>query len=515
MNRYVSVAEMIRIEQASDRAGYTYPMMMEAAGKDLAESTINAYSQVDNCRVIALVGKGNNGGDALIALKYLIEAGWQATCFLIADLGEKEHLKAAKNKGCGVINYWDENGLDKILNLIEDTDVIIDGLLGTGFKLPMKGLFPAVLDAVRTKIRSMDKAPKVVAVDCPSGVECDSGKVSEYTIKADLTVCMAAYKHGMLKFPAFDYLGSVDIVDIGLPEDLEEWLEIKRYVPNLEDIKKILPSRPEDSHKGTFGTLLIAAGSVNYSGAAWLAGNAAYRSGVGLVTLAVPESIYPILAKEFPEATWIPLPEEEGCISEKGADLLLKQLGKASAILIGPGFGTLGTSGEFIKNFIANINSILMIVDADGLRLLCRIKDWHKLLPAGSVLTPHPGEMSELTGLPIDEIQANRVKVAEKYTKQWGHVVVLKGAFTVIASPLSETMIIPFASSALATAGTGDVLAGLIAGFIAQGVKPFQAAYLGVGIHAQAGIDAAKEIGSSAGVMAGDLIPQIPKLLNK
>jgi NAD(P)H-hydrate epimerase len=326
----------------------------------------------------------------------------------------------------------------------------------------------------------------------------------------------------MLKFPAYEYLGIVDVVDIGLPEDLEEWRNIRRYVPNFEDIKKVMPSRPEDSHKGTFGTLLIAAGSVNYSGATWLSGKAAYRSGAGMVTLAVPESIFPILAKEFPEATWIPLPEEEGCISEKGVDLLLQKLGKVSAILIGPGFGTLGTgfgtlgtSGDFIKNTIANIESIPMIVDADGLRLLGRIKDWHKLLPTGSVLTPHLGEMSELTGLPIDEIQANRVKVAEKYTKQWGHVVVLKGAFTVIASPLSETMIMPFASSALATAGTGDVLAGLIAGFIAQGVKPFQAAYLGVGIHAQAGIDAAKEIGSPAGVMAGDLIPQIPKLLNK
>jgi len=515
MNKYVSVAEMIMIEQASDRAGYTYPMMMEAAGKGLAESIINAYSQIGNCRVIALVGKGNNGGDALVALKYLIEAGWKTTCFLIADLGENEHLKAAIDKECRVVNYWDENALKKLLNLIEDTDVIIDGLLGTGFKLPMKGPFPAVLDAARKKFISMEKAPKVVAVDCPSGVECDSGKVSEYTIKADLTVCMAAFKHGMLKFPAYEYLGNVDVIDIGLPEDLEEWRNIRRYVPIFADIKKVAPSRPEASHKGTFGTLLIAAGSVNYSGAAWLSGKAAYRSGVGMVTLAVPESIYPILAKEFPEATWIPLPEEEGCISKKGADLLLQHLGKVSAILIGPGFGTLGTSGEFIKNFIANIDSIPMIVDADGLRLLGRIKNWHELLPKDSVLTPHPGEMSELTGLPIDEIQANRVKVAEKYAKQWGHVVVLKGAFTVIASPSGETMIMPFASSALATAGTGDVLAGLIAGFIAQGVKPFQAAYLGVGIHAQAGIDAAKEIGSPAGVMAGDLIPQIPSLLNK
>jgi NAD(P)H-hydrate epimerase len=515
MNKYVSVAEMIRIEQASDRVGYTYSMMMEAAGKGLAESTINAYSQTGNKRVIALVGKGNNGGDALVALKYLIDAGWQAACFLIADLGENEHLKAAIDKGCRVVNYWNENGLIKLLDLMEKTDVIIDGLLGTGFKLPMKGPFPTVLDAVRTKIITMDNAPKVVAVDCPSGVECDKGEASEFTIKADLTVCMAAYKQGMLKFPAYEYLGSVDVVDIGLPEDIEDWLNIKMHVPVIGDIKKVIPSRPENSHKGTFGTLMIAAGSVSYTGAAWLAGNAAYRSGVGMVTLAVPESIYPILAKEFPEATWIPLPEEEGSISEKGADLLLKQLGRSSAILIGPGFGTSGTSGEFVKNIISAIDSIPMIVDADGLRLLCRIKDWHKLLPKNSVLTPHPGEMSELTGLSIDEIQANRVEIAEKFAKQWGNVVVLKGALTVVASPSSETMIMPFASSALATAGTGDVLAGLIAGFAAQGMKPFEAAYLGVGIHAQAGINAAKKAGSPAGVMAGDLIPQIPGLLNK
>ena len=275
-----------------------------------------------------------------------------------------------------------------------------------------------------------------------------------------------------------------------------------------------MPKRSSESHKGTFGTALIIAGSISFSGAAWLAGNAAYRSGVGSVIMAVTEPVYPVLAREFPEAVWVVCPDQYGFFSEQGAEHLINNLGKTKSILIGPGFGTMETSKKFIEIICSNVKSLPIVVDADGLRLLSQIKNWTKLLPKNSVLTPHPGEMTSLTGLRNRDIQADRVNIAADFAKKWGHVVVLKGAFTVIASPSGETVILPFATSALATAGTGDVLAGMITGFIAQGMNSFEAAYIGAWVHAKAGLAAAKSVGSNAGVIAGDLLLEIPKLLN-
>jgi hydroxyethylthiazole kinase-like uncharacterized protein yjeF len=515
MNKFVSVAEMIKIEQAADRAGHTYTMMMEAAGKGLAESIMNAHSQLGDKRVLALVGKGNNGGDALVAIKYLVDQGWSTCCYLTSDLGENDLLKDVIESGCKSIELIDDQDFKQLLEVIKNSDVLIDGLLGTGFKLPLRGIFPVLLNAISEILGTIANSPFVVAVDIPSGIDCDTGETAENVIKADLTVCMAAYKQGMLKFPANEYLGRVEIVDIGLPTGLKEWGAVKRFVPTADDAKHLIPVRKPDGHKGSFGTLMIVAGSERYPGAANLAGKAAYRSGVGLVSMAVARSVHSILAKEFPEAIWVVLPEKDGCISEEGSEILLNNLGKAKALLIGPGFGDMETSGKFIENVIKNIKQIPLVVDADGLRHLCKIKDWFKLLPENSILTPHPGEMAELTGLSIEEIQEDRVKFAEEYAKTWGQIVVLKGAFTVIAAPSGETVIMPFATSALATAGTGDVLAGLIAGFLAQGLSEFKAAYLGVWIHAQAGIAAENTVGSSAGVIAGDLLPEIPPLLKK
>jgi NAD(P)H-hydrate epimerase len=256
------------------------------------------------------------------------------------------------------------------------------------------------------------------------------------------------------------------------------------------------------------------------------------------VTLAVPAPLHVALAGQLPEATWILLPHEKGGISASAADVLTKQLDKASALLIGPGFGTEDGTKEFIENLLNGKSSARksagigfvhggenakdadevklppMIVDADGLRLLAKITDWHKLLPEHSILTPHPGEMSALTGLSTEEIQEDRQGVASKYAKEWGHVVVLKGAFTVVAHPDGRVTVIPVASPALARAGTGDVLAGLIVGLRAQGLDAFDSAVAGAWIHAQAGLYAADDLGTTASVMASDILMSIPDVLS-
>jgi NAD(P)H-hydrate epimerase len=310
-------------------------------------------------------------------------------------------------------------------------------------------------------------------------------------------------------------------------------------VAEADSVAALLPERPIDSHKGTFGTALIAAGSVNYTGAVVLAGEAAYRAGAGLVTLAVPGPVHGALAGRFPEATWILLPHEMGVISSNGAEVLAKNFERASALLIGPGFGMENTTKEFIENILEgkysakktalrigfvhqeteqkeenNAKLPPIVIDADGLKLLAQVKDWQKKIPTPAILTPHPGEMSVLTELSKDEIQENRLEISSRFAKEWGHVIVLKGAFTVIASPDGRSTIIPVASPALARAGTGDVLAGLIVGLRAQGLEAYEAAVAGAWIHAQAGLYAADDLGTTASVLAGDVLDSVSDVIS-
>jgi NAD(P)H-hydrate epimerase len=322
---------------------------------------------------------------------------------------------------------------------------------------------------------------------------------------------MAAVKTGMLTVPAFELLGELAVGAIGLPEDLPEWAAIRRQVVDEELVFDALPERPADGHKGNFGTALIVAGSANYLGAPLLAGRAAYRVGTGLVSMAVPQGIQAAIAGQLPEATWLPLAEEEGGIAAKAADLSAG-LERATAILIGPGLGTHKATGRFLTDLLA-MDLPPLVIDADGLRLLSDMPAWPERLAADTILTPHPGEMAILTGLDKDAIQADRIGVAERFAQEWGCVVVLKGAFTVVADSHGESAVVPAASSALATAGTGDVLAGMLVGLLAQGLPAFEAACAGAWLHAQAAQLAADFIGGEAGVMAGDLIDLLPELI--
>lgn len=282
-----------------------------------------------------------------------------------------------------------------------------------------------------------------------------------------------------------------------------------------EQISKILPKRPKDANKGTFGKVLVIAGSENYPGAAYLCCTAAYRIGAGLITLATIPVVQNIVSKKLPEVTFIILPEENGAIGEMALDAIYEKL-KIDVMLIGPGLGRYEGTAKFIYNLLrSDIGDLNFVIDGDGLNILATIDDWDRLLENygnNAVLTPHPREIARLTNLSVEEIQKNRVKVAQDYADKWGQVVVLKGANTVIASPGGEKKISPFANPALATAGTGDVLSGIIAGLLAQRVKPFDASCAGVYIHGMAGEVLREKIGD-AGVLASDLLPIIPQVV--
>jgi NAD(P)H-hydrate epimerase len=539
--KLVTVSEMRAIEQEADASGLTYARMMENAGRGLAKEILRlAYSQDDEeLQVLGLVGPGNNGGDTLVALACLAEKGWKARAYLIHRKGEGDPLvdRLKEAEGEIVISQRDEN-FEQLIAFMITSDVVLDGILGTGFKLPLKDGIAHVMAAAKDALAELEWPPYAVAVDCPSGVDCDTGEAAAACIPADATVTMAAVKQGLLKMPAFDLVGELNVVEIGLADDLPSWKAVQNEVADEGLVAAILPPRPSDSHKGTFGTAFVVAGSVNYTGAALLAGKAAYRIGTGLVTLAIPAPVHAVLAGQFPEATWLLLPHEVGVIASDAEDVLARNLERATALLLGPGFGLEDTTKEFLENllrgatlpktahgrmgFIPNqtgeaeakmLTLPPLVIDADGLKLLAKISDWPKLLPAPAVLTPHPGEMSVLTGLTKEEIQKERLATALRFAQEWGHVVVLKGAFTVVASPDGRTTTVPVASSALARAGTGDVLAGLIVGLRAQGVEAYPAAVAGAWVHAQAGLYAAERLGTSASVLAGDVLEAVPDVL--
>lgn len=537
--KLVTVSEMKAIEKEADASGLTYAQMMENAGQGLSEAVQDLPIEEDDREVFGLVGSGNNGGDTLVALSYLAADGWTARAYLIKRKTDEDLVKRLADAG-GEILFADEDKNFQNLNaFVQTASVVLDGVLGTGIKLPLKSDVASVLAEAQSILDESENEPFVVAVDCPSGVDCDTGEAAPECVVADLTVTMAAVKQGLLKLPAYELTGELQVVDIGLPEDLPSLKLVQTEVAEEMMVSSILPERPLDSHKGTFGTALLVAGSVNYTGAALLSGQAAYRVGAGLVTLAVPSPLHEALAGQFPEATWLLLPNEMGVISRDAAEVLSKNLERPTAMLIGPGFGLEETTKEFIENFLTGKSSPTkatshigfvheesgkkenqenklppMVFDADGLKLLARIKDWYKLLPALAVLTPHPGEMSVLTGLPRDEIQKGRLAIAKKFSKEWGHVVVLKGAFTIVAAPDGRIAMVPVASSALARAGTGDVLAGLIVGLRAQGVDAFEAAVAGAWIHAQAGLYAADDLGTTASVLAGDVLNSVSDVIS-
>ncbi len=530
--RLVSVGEMKQVEAAADAQGYSYEMMMLKAGNELAKVVHKRFFEKESNNAVGLIGSGNNGGDDLVALSYLCTLGWTSTAILFKSRPEGDQLvQGLLDNGGMVLDLTTKGSEKKLKNLVESANVILDGLLGTGFKLPLSPEYARYLSEVN---KTLD-GQIVVAVDCPSGVDCDSGESSPETLEATLTVCMEAVKQGLVRMPAFLKCGEIVTVDLGIPKSARTEVTSKRQVADRELVLDLLPLRPRDGHKGSFGSVMVVGGSINYTGAPVLAARAAYKVGAGLVQMAIPASIQPLLAGNIVEAIWLLLDEQMGVIAESAYPIVRSALGKMSCLLLGPGIGRDETTVRFISGLLmgeADSHSKTMgfihevkgsnaagsklppfVIDADALRILATLPDWFKRINGMGVLTPHPGEMAALTGMDMEHIQKDRESLAVEFAKKWGQVVVLKGALSVIAEPGGKSVVIPVASSALAKAGTGDVLSGIIAGLLAQGVGAFDAAVAGAWLHAQAGLFAADVVGTEAAVMASDVIEFLPYVM--
>ncbi len=555
--KVVMVEQMRRIEAASDAAGYSYAAMMEKAGRAVAEAII-ARREVRDRRVLVLVGPGNNGGDGLVAARYLAEAGARVACYLSRprDPAEDENFRLVQERGLAIVLASEDGKRDMLQQLALEANVVVDALLGTGARLPLRGTLAKMLSLVGRVLAARRQASRepltslvaisapvpppsplvggmqgggafAVAVDGPSGLDYNSGALDGVAVSADLTVTFAYPKPGHFRFPGAGALGELVVADIGIDPALAADVALEVATP--ETVRGWLPPRPPDAHGGTLGKALIVAGSVNCTGAAYLAGAAATRAGAGLVTLALPTAIHTAVAARLAEATYLLLPHELGSIAARAAHVLAERLEEYDALLLGPGLGCERETAAFVETLLGGVGGRRrlgfvgtkegetlppalppLVVDADGLNILAGMEDWPKRLPPVSILTPHPGEMARLMGCTVSEVQADRVAVAQSQATAWGQVVVLKGAYTVVAAPDGRTAIEPFANPGLAPAGMGDVLAGTIVALRAQGSDAFEAAAAGAYLYGLAGDWARSKVGM-AGMVAGDVLARLPQ----
>jgi NAD(P)H-hydrate epimerase len=512
--KVVTAEQMREIDRMAASAGLTTEILMENAGRAVAEETKKLVGGVVGKHILIIVGPGNNGGDGLVAGRQLGDSGAEVSIYLCAQRPEGDkNLALAQQHGIITIQADQDRDFSRFESLLSSSDVVIDAIFGTGRSRALDGLFKEVLSRV---IAVKKKTPKlfVIAVDMPSGLDSDTGAVDPSCPYVDATVTLGYPKLGLFNFPGAERAGKVIIVDIGLPTSMGE--NIPTELITEDWVKSVLPARTAGANKGSFGKVLVVAGSINYIGAAYLACMGAARVGAGLVTLSTASSLQPILAAKMAEVTYAPLPESEaGVIATKAASTLKRWLPDYGVLLVGCGLGQKAAVAEFVKSVLFSLVKGLspaLVIDADALNTLAQIPDWWQKLIQDAILTPHPGEMTRLAGVSVDEVQRQRLDIARKSAVEWRKVVVLKGAYTVVAASDGRARISQVANPGLASAGTGDVLTGVIAGLVAQGLSLFDAAACGVYLHGQAGEMVRRELGD-AGMLAGDLLPALPKVM--
>ena len=504
--KIVSGAEMRDIEAQCESEGIATSQLMENAGRAFAEEVRDWGEGVAGKNVVALVGPGNNGGDGLVAARHFHDWVANVEVYLCSPRSESDkNLQSLIARGLQPTLAYEESGLVALREALRSAEVVVDAVLGTGRSRPISGKIQEIF-AELGQTRKSNSHLRVAAMDVPSGVDADSGQGDPAGPEADLTVALGYPKIGMFAFPGALRVGELRVADIGIPKGLAEHISLEMLTGPM--VKALLPRRPADAHKGTFGRLVAVAGSGQYVGAAYLACAAATRVGAGLVTLACSPVVRSIVGARAAEVTYIPLEEEAG--EEDWRVAIDEGVEQADALLVGCGLGREARVWELVKGLLldAGREGPPAVIDADGLNALASEEGWWEKLSREAVLTPHPGEMSRLIGASTKEIQGDRIGTAREAARRWGKTVVLKGAHTVVARADGRAVVSPFANPGLASAGTGDVLAGAIAGLMAQGLGVWEAALAGVYLHGVAGEMGREEIGE-AGLVASDLLVRL------
>ena len=482
--------------------------LMERAGSGTADFIRNRFGPLAGKRVTIVCGKGNNGGDGLVVARLLRQGRARVTVLLLAPAAElSRDAKAMYRRWLrvgGTSATKSFRSPEQTEALLADSELIVDALLGTGLSTPVTG-------AYREAIRVMNEASSpIVSVDMPSGIHADDGALLGCAVRASATVTFGLPKLGLYVGGGIDHAGVIHVVDIGIPSAYVDEIDGRTFLITEDFVKAALPPRTASSHKGTYGHAGILAGSVGKTGAAALAAKAALRIGAGLVTVGVPASVNDVLEAKLLEAMTVPLPDTKArTFSRAGFDRILGFIQARTAVAIGPGLSTNPETVEVVQSLMKHLDRP-SVLDADALNALASRASLLTECKTPPILTPHPGEMARLeVGATSQSVNADRLGTARRFARERGVFVVLKGARTVVARPDGQLMVCPTGNPGMATAGTGDVLTGMLVGLLAQGVPSWEAACAATYLHGAAGDMAAGRLGF-AGMIAGDLIEQIP-----
>lgn len=513
--KVVTGAEMRQIDQDTiEGIGIPGIVLMETAGNAVVGAIEQHYPTAQ--RIGILVGKGNNGGDGLVIARQLAHTGHDVHICLVSPAesftGEAAiNLQIAKNLGLRIKVILGEKEAWK--RWMPNCELLVDAIFGTGLRGVVRDPIASFIDAINSL-----SAP-ILSVDLPSGLDADTGNPLGICVQADRTVTIGLPKRGLLVHPGAEFAGELEVVDIGFPEQVVDAQGIKVHWTTAVQASEWIPQRPSASHKGSYGRVLVVAGSTGMTGAAALASEAALRVGAGLVTLAIPKHLNPILEGLLPEVMTLPLPETEtGSLSTSAISAILEFAAKTNSVLaIGPGISqhpdTVALVHQLIREHRKHILGGRMVIDADGLNAIAQTPEIMSFLDNETVLTPHPGEMARLTNTPVSTLEADRIRTAQTYASEQGVTLIFKGAPTVTSDANGNVWINSTGNPGMGTGGMGDVLTGIIAGLMAQGLSTESAAPLAVYIHGLAGDIVSERLGMH-GLIASDVLKAVPQAIS-
>lgn len=517
----VTAAEMRQIDQDTiEGIGIPGIVLMETAGSAIVRAIEQHYPTYKRIGIFA--GKGNNGGDGIVIARQLVHTGYDVHLFLVSPpdsfTGEAHtNLQIAKNLKLSITEILTDTALgiekDGTLNHIASCELLVDAIFGTGLR-------GEVREPIATVINTINNLPTpILSVDLPSGLDADTGNPLGTCVQADRTVTIGLPKRGLLIHPGAELAGKLEVVDIGFPEQVIDAQNIKVHWTTAAQAAKWVPPRPPSSHKGTYGRVFIVAGSTGMTGAAALASEAALRAGAGLVALGTPKHLNPILEGLLPEVMTLPLPETDaGSLAVSATSTILEYAERTKSVLaIGPGLSqnpeTVTLVHQLVRENQEQGLGLEMVIDADGLNALAQDREIISLLDKETVLTPHPGEMARLANTTISTLEADRISTAQQFANQQGVTLVFKGAPTVTSTPNGNVWINATGNPGMATGGMGDLLTGIIAGLMAQGIPSESAAALGVYAHGLAGDIVSDRLGTH-GLIASDVLKTVPEAIS-
>jgi len=506
--KLVTAAQMQAIEQSSIEAGVSLDDLMENAGLAVAEAVrddLGNHSELFGTRILILIGPGNNGADGFVAGRHLATWGAKVTAIMCAARKLPDPKRdLAEEAGVVVEDGLIDSDHESLRQILTTSDLVIDAVLGTGASRPIVEPLASLLFTV------LESAVPIIALDLPTGLNSDTGEFDVAGLPAEKTLMLGYSKIGPALSGDFTVTGESTVLDIGIPPGLDSQATTQLITADLA--ADLHPERPTGGHKGTFGSAAIIGGSKDYLGAVTMATDAATRSGAGLTFVATPQPAYELIAGQIPEAMYRPLAttDDGDLFPTEAAKTSLELANLATSMVIGPGLGTHSSTTEFLHILLSQLEITQpIVIDADALNILATTYRWWERCAQPAILTPHPGEMARLMGVSTGEVQANRKSIALEAAQKFNKIVVLKGAATLVASPDGRLNISPWVNSGLAKGGSGDVLAGLLGGLVAQQPDDlFEMASLAVFIHGYAADSARDELGET-GMRSTDVIKRL------